>query len=235
MARVYSIEKVKNLFTKVSLTDQYKLEIPVDDNIKNFISGNDDIFNRDDSASFGGLNEKVSIMCRSTELPGQSLETVPLYGARQGLFEMFPTSRRFLPLNCTFYVDKDHDVLRFFNRWVNYINPTIVNGADILEEGLRVNSSPQGIGVNNRANFYKMRYKEDYATEIVLTKFEKDSVDPGDRYRPRTSQPFQQVEGLSYKFYRAYPREITATPVSYDTPDALQVTVVFEYEKFQCF
>ena len=37
MARIYSIERAKNLFTKVSIADQYKLEIDVTQNIRNYI------------------------------------------------------------------------------------------------------------------------------------------------------------------------------------------------------
>lgn len=230
MARVYSIEKVKNLFTKVSLTNQYKLEIAAPPPLKS-----KDFFTRGDSNTFGGLDEKISIMCRSAELSGQSLETITIYGARQGVFESFPTSRRFPPLNCTFYVDKDHDVLRFFSEWMEYINPLQFSSGPIesTTPGFPV-STARGTGDGESSNFYKMQYKDNYfAPSLTITKFEKDSIGGDDRFRPRRSEEIQEAKGLVYKFYRAFPREIVSTPVTYDNADVLQLTIVFEYERLK--
>lgn len=232
MARVYSIEKVKNLFTKVSLSNQYKLEINIGEDLKNSING-DGIYLRGDSQSFGGLNEKVSVMCRATELPGQSLETVPLYGSRQGVFEIFPTTRRFTALNCTFYLDKDHDVLRFFERWMNYINPLVVPTQGIAVSSLDEKNVIRGASTSDAASFFRMKHKDKYATTLILTKFEKDSMGDNDRFRPKASKFEEKVDGLTYTFYRAFPREITSVPISYDNADVVQFSVLFEYERFR--
>lgn len=232
MARVYSIEKVKNLFTKVSLSNQYKLEINIGENLKNSING-DGIYLRGDSQSFGGLNEKVSVMCRATELPGQSLETVPLYGSRQGVFEIFPTTRRFTALNCTFYLDKDHDVLRFFERWMNYINPLVIPTEGIAANNIREINTIRGASTSDAASFFRMKHKDKYATTITLTKFEKDSIGNDDRFRPKSADLQETANGLTYTFYRAFPREITSSPISYDNADVVQFSVLFEYERFR--
>jgi hypothetical protein len=245
MAKVYSIEKVKNLFTKVSLTDQYKLEIDVNSNIIQYVDnkspsnvitdGPRDISQRGDAASFSGLNEKVSVMCRAAQIPGTSLEYETLIGARQGLSEIFPTYRKNLAIDCTFYVDKDHDVVRFFQRWFNLINPVIQSDGPttISVPGVENRTGiSNGIGVGNQANFYRMNYKDDYQTTITLTKFEKDSFGESNRWRPNNTKGTYNVEGLKYTFYRAFPVDISSVPVSYDTADILQISVTFEYERY---
>lgn len=247
MAKVYSIEKVKNLFTKVSLSDQYKLEIKIDDRISPYINnkisgetgipvGPDDIYNRGDGSSFGGLDEKVSVMCRATQIPGVSIDYETLIGARQGIAEIFPTYRKYTALDCTFYVDKDHDVLRFFNRWMNMINPIIKSNGDVeTPAGFSRNQkgTSEGLGISNRANFYQINYKDNYVTDITLTKFEKDSFgNQSNRWRPNRNNDTQEVDGLTYTFYRAFPVDIIATPLSYDGPDIFQVSVTFEYERY---
>lgn len=248
MAKVYSIEKVKNLFGKVSLADQYKLEIKVNTEIQRFINNNfnetsregiktgpDGIYNgSSDAASFGGLDEKVSVMCRAAQIPGISLEYETLIGARQGVPEIFPTYRKNTAIDCTFYVDKDHDVLRFFYRWLNMINPIVksTGGVSINAPGVTAGTRGNiGSGISNRSNFYQMKFKDSYVCDISLTKFERDSFGLNNRWNPYNSQNQSTVNGLEYTFYRAFPVDISSIPVSYDTTDVLQVNVTFEYER----
>lgn len=247
MAIVYSIEKVKNLFTKVSLTDQYKLEIQVNDNVKKYINnsinsngiatGPNDIYGRGDASLVGGLNEKVGLMCRATQIPGLSLDKTPLIGARQGITETFPSFRRYTPLDCTFYVDNDHDVIRFFNRWMQAISPIVKDSGQLTSTGTSPREEfgvSRGLGISNPANFYRMNYKDDYVCNLSLTKFEKNSIGKGNnRYRPYNAKDNEEVrDGLVYTFYRAYPLDIVSFPISYDSPNVLQITVSFEYERF---
>lgn len=245
MAKVYSIERVKNLFGKVSLTNNYKLEIKVNSNIRDYINNNfpqnneiktgpDNIYNRGDASSFGGLDEKVSILCATTQVPGLSLEFETLNGARQGISEIFPSYRSYTAFDCTFIVDKEHDVLRFFNRWMNMINPIIQSSGPVSTSPFERNQSgvTQGTGINDRSNFYRMSYKDTYVCDINLTKFEKDSFGLDNKWRPSETNTARNANGLTYTFHRAFPVEIVPTPISYESPNILQVSVTFEYDRY---
>ena len=247
MAKVYSIERIKNLFGKVSLTNNYKLEIKVNPDVRDYINNNfpadkqreiktgpDGIYTRSDAGGFGGLDEKVSILCATTQIPGLSLEFETLNGARQGISEIFPSYRSYTAFDCTFIVDKDHDVLRFFNRWMNMINPIIQSSGPVSTSPFERNQPgvTRGSGISDRSNFYRMAHKDTYVCDINLTKFEKDSFGPSNKWRPSEANTSRTVDGLTYTFYRAFPVEIIPTPISYESPNVLQVSITFEYDRY---
>ena len=64
--------------------------------------------------NIGAIYRKMALMCSEAEIPGTSYLTTDVIGARQGITETFQTLRQFPPLNLTFYLDSQHEILEVF-------------------------------------------------------------------------------------------------------------------------
>lgn len=71
--------------------------------------------------SFGALvaDENITMMCKSVSLPGVSLSTSPIRTTGE-VFEA-PYDRNFSPVTLTFYVDRNMEVRRVFDSWIERI------------------------------------------------------------------------------------------------------------------
>lgn len=215
----YSIETVKNIFSKVSFDNLYQVRF-ISANYGNWLSGGDGKVTGEFMNDGFYLFEKVGLLCTQAELPATSYETTQVFGDRQGLAEMFPTRRIYPPLNLTFYVDSNHVVIKMFEMWMNYINP--------------INS------IRKTHNTYsRMRYPDSYKDNIQILKFEKDTGisksflnsigrrDAGNLTELRYKSPI-----LSYHLTNAWPINMSQMPVSYGTANVLKVSVTFQYDRY---
>ena len=77
---------------------------------------------------------------------------------------------------------------------------------------------------HNDTFYYRMKFPKKYKGGLEITKFEKNlfSQDP---VRGRTRP-------LTYTFIDAFPRSISAIPVSYDASDLLKCSVSFSYTRY---
>ena len=98
--------------------------------------------------------------------------------------------------------DNDYNNLRFFEGWIDFIS----SGSEI-GDGARPSQS----------NYYRrMRYPDSYKCQTIsITKFEKN-------FGPR----------MTYSFMNAFPKLISAVPVSYGGADVLKVSVSFNYDRY---
>lgn len=213
----YTIQKVKNLFSKVSFDTLYQVTFP-SANYNNWLSGSN-IYSASSLNEGFRLFEKVGLLCTQAELPGTQYDVTQVFGDRQGLLEMFPTRRVYPPLNLTFYVDSNHVVIKMFELWMNYINP--------------INT------LSRRDNTYtRMRYPDTYKDFIKIIKFEKDTgldnkfmakngLGKGnvDEFRYKSSM-------INYEFVNAWPINMSQIPVSYGTSNVLKVSVTFQYDRY---
>lgn len=213
----YTIDKVKNVFSKVSFNTLYQVTFPFA-NYENWLSGSS--INQSSSLNEGfRLFEKVGLLCTQAELPATQYEMTQVFGDRQGLTEMFPTRRIYPPLNLTFYVDSNHVVIKMFELWMNYINP--------------INT------VSKRDNTYsRMRYPDSYKDFIKIIKFEKDTG-LSDKFMEKQGLAKSNVgefkyksSMLNYEFANAWPVNMTQMPVSYGTSNVLKVSVTFQYDRY---
>jgi hypothetical protein len=102
-------------------------------------------------------------------------------------------------LDLTFYVEGEkYSQIRYFERWINFI---VGNNS-----------------MNTRASSnydYKVAYPNDYKTQMIVSKFEKD-----DGFK------------LNYTFIDAYPTAINSMPLSYASTDVLKCTVSMTYLRY---
>lgn len=227
----YPIEKIRRTFSKVSVTSFFKVAFPLSNNDNGLGGG---LLNRlakagvlDYNAS-EGLDplEHIELLCSNTILPGPAFKASEVIGNRQGIVEKYPLYKQYPELAMTFFVDSNHKIIRFFEEWTNYINPLYGNS------GREVSSTPNGqISQDASAenSYYRLRYPDQYTQNILVTKFERDlnSIEAdGNQTR------FKNSSYLTYKFIKAYPNNIIASPVSYNGSDILTYTVTFNYSRY---
>ena len=161
-------------------------------------------------------------------LPGASFDMAESMGDRQGTIERFAQRRLYAPLQVSFYVDADYNMLRLFEEWMNFINP-------IHNSSGRYEGSFQGQrNYRERNNYYKFRYPDDYKRNIVVTKFEKNFYQGANMNETRIRGGDDLVPGslIFYDFIDAFPSNIIAIPLSYDGTQVTKVTVEFQYLRY---
>ena len=167
-------------------------------------------------------------------LPGASFDMAESMGDRQGTIERFAQRRLYAPLSVSFYVDANYNVLRLFEEWMNFMNP-------IHNSSGRYEGSFQGQnGYDQRNNYYKFRYPDDYKRNVIVTKFEKDFYQGLNMNETRIGRYAKSRSGdglipgslLMYQFIDTFPSNIVAIPLAYEGTQITKVTVEFQYLRY---
>ncbi len=148
------------------------------------------------------LSRKAGILCSEANLPSSSLATGEVKDNFMGIPQEFAHTRLYTDIDFTFYVDSDYTNLRIFEGWIDYIT----SGSE----------SEDGVSELDDNYYRRVMYPDDYKVQTMrIIKFERD-------YK-------QQLE---YQFINAFPKLITAIPVSYGQADILKVSVSFNYDRY---
>ena len=151
------------------------------------------------------FKQKMSLLCAEAELPGTGFSATSAIGHYQGIQEQFATITDYPPLNLSFYVDADHVMIEVFDRWMQYINPTIGN--------------------NRRLNAYKrLAYPENYKEIVHITKFERDA------FNSRSTTRGSKM--LTYEFINVWPTNMTSMRLNYGSSNVLKLSVQLAYDRF---
>ena len=152
--------------------------------------------------------EDVELRWSAANLPGMSFMTHDADHDYAGVRERMAYRRMYdEQLNLTFYVDRKYNIVEMIDGWLDYI-------AGLKGDNTRDHDNPY--------TGYRMRYPMDYKSDIYVTKFEKDSW------------PHQGGDNpaLEYKFLKAFPLNISSTPVEYGPSDVLRLDVSFSYMRY---
>lgn len=157
-------------------------------------------------------NNLINFLAYEAVLPGTSYETTQVFGDRQGITQTYANKRVYPPVDVSFYVDHDYNVLRFFESWMGEISPNLGND-----------------GATD--SYVKFNYPSTYKTEVIITKFERNF---------RTGENKFEKDGVyempknhcTYTLKNAYPVNIISVPVSYDQASLLRTTVTFNYDVY---
>ncbi len=181
--------------------------------------------------NIGAIYRKMALMCSEAEIPGTSYLTTDVIGARQGITETFPTLRQFPPLNLTFYLDSQHEILEVFEKWMYFINP-------------------MSLSWERSETYTRLRYPEEYKEVINITKFERDfkkaknymisPARPADvpdyvppRYPTETNMSSNYKSKMTtYKIINAWPTNMTSMRVNYGNSDLLKLSIQFAYDRY---
>jgi len=221
----YPIEKIRGALSKVSVNTFYKVAFPLSNRgggapgLVNWLRSSG-IYDTKDTDGLDPL-EHIELLCSGTVLPGPNFKTTDTVGNRQGVIEKYPILRQFPELTMSFYVDKNHKVIRFFEEWINYINP-LYSGAGVIPSTSQGQVYPTA---GNENNFTKFRYPNEYCQRIMVTKFERD-------LNTKQQDTVFNSSYLTYEFIQAYPSNIIVSPVSYQSSEILTFTVNFNYSRY---
>ena len=189
---------IKSRILNVAQTSVYQVKMQPTAAVINFLRGPS---RQVDYNSQDGLN--IELLCRETNLPGQSLATHEQSIDYPGVTEKMVYRKIYDDrVDFTFYVDKRYKVVEFFEGWIDFCAG---QGTTYGTEDYK-----------NRSAYYRMNYPIDYKTDsLYITKFEKDAKN-----------------SMIYNFIGAFPISIAASPVSYDNSDTLKCTVAFSFMRY---
>ena len=195
----------KRLFGNLSKNNHYQ----VDFSSLGAFKGNSDLLNylknkRKVDANF--IQENAGLLCYEASLPGTSLATAEVKDNFMGVSQEFAHTRLYADVDFSFYVDDNYNAIRFFEGWIDFIS----SGSEISDNN-RDNVNPL------ISNYYRrMRYPDTYKCQsMTITKFERT---------------FDKT--IKYTFVNAFPKTISAIPVTYGAADILRVNVSFNYDRY---
>ena len=150
----------------------------------------------------------MGLLCSQASLPTSSLATANITGAYTGITEKFAHSRIYVPINLTFYVDKEYKVIKFLEHWMEY-----------TAGGTHAPGGRIGPVTQSKSNYYvRMQYPDDYRMEETkIMKFERD-----------------YSNNLEYTFFNLFPQNLSAVQVGYDASKILTASCAFEYTRYVC-
>ena len=189
---------IKSRILTLSQTSVYQIKLQPPGPVQDFLR------NSDPNIDYGSDGLDIELLCSSASLPGQSLATHDMTTDYPGVTEKMAYRKIYDDrLDFTFMVDKDYNVIQFFEGWINYI-------------------TGQGTTFTNdeylsRSRYYRMNYPRNYKTDtLYISKFEKDALG----------------YYLTYQFIGAFPISIAPTAVSYDATASLNYTASFNYMRY---
>ena len=160
--------------------------------------------NTDAGISYSQDGLDIELLCSETNRPGQSLATHDQPNDYPGVTEKMVYRKIYDDrIDFTFMVDKQYNVIQFLEGWIDYC----AGQGTTFDDNQYI----------DRTRFYRMNYPNKYKTDSVyITKFEKDA----------------QQSYLTYQFVGAFPLSIVATPVSYESSNALRCTASFSFIRY---
>ena len=194
--RPLGMSAVKQKILSPALTSQFQVWFNPPNTVRTWLSAR--------GINYNGNQEFFSLSCSEASLPGSTLTTFEINNDFSGVTQRHAYRRLYDDrADFTCYVDKNHQVIRFFESWIGYI----------VDE--QYNTQVRG-GITSPIYHYRVQYPKDYKTEVYIHKFERDY-----------SGAF-----LKYKLLEAFPVSINSMPVSYDSSSLLKLTVSFAYTRY---
>ena len=191
----YLINDIRSRFQTVAIDNKYQF----------FMEPNLAVYNAaaDAGVSRRFIDEDLGLYASEAVLPGSSFADVEVSGDRQGITERMPFKRIYDDVTITFMVDRDYRVLKFFESWMQLVNP--LHGQ---------------VGGKANNQIMTLRYPKAYKCTMSIAKFNKD-------YFERSGGGF-----VYYCFIRSWPLSVASIPVNYDSGSILKLNVTFRYERY---
>ena len=190
----YQINDIRSRFQTVALDNKYQV----------FMEPNLNVYNAaaDVGISRRFVDEDLGLYVSDAVLPGSSFADVEVSGDRHGITERKPFKRIYDDVTLTFMVDRRYKVLKYFEAWMQLINPL---------------HGQVGGKANNQIT--TLNYPKDYKCTMSVVKFNKDYFRNG-------------IGFAYYCFVRSWPLSMSSIPVSYDSGSVLKLNVTFRYERY---
>ena len=209
-----SMSDMKNKIGNLALTNTYYVQITLPPQLKSHFKNS---YNKTDPEmakieSF--VNQRLGYLCSEATLPVSSYATAEVKDNFMGVPQEFAHTRLYTDIDLTFYVDSNYSVMRFFEGWMDYISGG--NGSERKNKQGGI-IDPQEPSIYDPGPIYKRFVYPDFykAQTMSITKFERD---------------FKRE--LKYTFVNAFPKALTAVPVSYGSAEILKVSVTFNFDRY---
>jgi len=209
-----SMSDMKNKIGNLALTNTYYVQITLPPQLKSHFKNS---YNKTDPEmakieSF--VNQRLGYLCSEATLPVSSYATAEVKDNFMGIPQEFAHTRLYTDIDLTFYVDSNYSVMRFFEGWMDYISGG--NGSERKNKQGGI-IDPQEPSIYDPGPIYKRFVYPDFykAQTMSITKFERD---------------FKRE--LKYTFVNAFPKALTAVPVSYGSAEILKVSVTFNFDRY---
>ena len=189
---------------------------------------------------------RMELLASEANLPGTNMQVVQEVGSRQGVRERFASQRQYTDISVSFYVTHDYTSLRFFQEWINFMNPLYIGQIGQTFPNGQAQGYPNATDHNA---FHRFRYPHQYKRDIQITKFERDvnkgftgRVDSG--LKEWTTDMDIEEEGkpiydssyipsvMSYNFVNAFPVSIQDIQLSFGAAQVLKVTIDLSYDRY---
>ena len=190
----YLINDIRSRFQTVAIDNKYQV----------FMEPNLNVYNAAARAGISRrfIDEDLGLYASEAVLPGSSFADVEVSGDRQGITERMPFKRIYDDVTLTFMVDRKYKVLKYFEAWMQLINPL---------------HGQTGGKADNQ--IMTLNYPKDYKCTMSVVKFNKDYFRNGGAY-------------VYYCFIRSWPLSISSVPVNYESGSILKLNVTFRYERY---
>ena len=227
-----SIASAQELFKGLSVNSHYKVSLGLQrfgisyekesESLENHLTACG-VFDEYESTNFN-----YDFFASDAMLPGANFDITEQPGAYQGMLEYNATRRIFPDFEVTFYVDDKYNIIRIFEEWMNFINPLYTSQGKYIGgyEGQTDNE------FNYAAQpYYRMQYPKNYKREINITKFERHLIKNFNDNIP-LDYGCNPQHLLSYRFIDAFPKQVTAMPMTYEGSTLTRLTVIFGYTRY---
>jgi len=193
----HSISEIKSRILNIAQTSIYHVKFALPESAASFL-GN----------SARGITDRtisdIELLCCEASLPGSGLATHDVTNDYHGVSEKMAYRRLYDDsIDLTFYVDRNYNVIEFFDGWINYI---VGEGSTFSREEYK-----------DSYVHYRMNYPKNYRSTLHIVKFEKD-VNIG--------------TSMQYTLVNAFPTNIISMPVSYEQSQLLKCTVSFSFTRY---
>ena len=196
----FKMSSLKSKILQLAQTSVYQIKVAPPSAVLTHLNAN--------GFNYSTEGENVELLCNSASLPGTSLSTHEVVGDFTGVRERMVYRRQYdETIDMTFYVDKEYNVIEFFEGWVDYMSGMNIDNP---------NSGDTREMYRSSAATYRMNYPSTYRTPIHVTKFEKNLTDAQ----------------MTYEFVDAFPLNVISMPVSYAQSEVLKLSVSFSYTRY---
>ena len=188
-----NVDSIKSTILSPSLTSLYEVKLPP----------------RGKGGTGKLEQDELTILCSNTVLPGSSFDTHEMKDTHTGVTELIPYRRTYdNRIDLTFYVDKDHTPIKYFEKWMSDISGESEDKKDL-----------PGYSYSYRMKFPGLKDTDGYVSTagFKIIKFEKQH---------------QNDPQLIYNFVRSYPIAMNSMQVGYDTSSVLKCTVTMAYTRY---
>lgn len=153
------------------------------------------------------IASNAGLLCYNASLPTTNFSPKQIDGNFTGIQEKFATARLYNDISLDFYVDNNYKMIKFLESWMEFI----ASGSHHTPIG---NFATISQAENNY--FVRMQYPESYKCNFSkIVKFDRD-------YKSE----------IEYTFIGLWPSMMSSPTISYESNDALKVSVTFSYDRY---